>query len=100
MIIGRSRKSGALGQYGAQSPPPVGREPNSGTTFLGWLFQARRKAVVIGGAAQRWSSPWVVLGWVIPVASLWIPRRIVIDVWRASAPGRSSRRPTNAGIAT
>jgi hypothetical protein len=42
----------------------------------------------------------VVLGWVIPVASLWIPRRIVIDVWRASAPGRSSRRPTNAGIAT
>jgi hypothetical protein len=62
----------------------------AGTTFLLWLFQARRRAKVIGGAAQRWSTPWLVLGWVIPVVSLWIPRRIVIDIWKASEPDRRS----------
>ncbi|GLY78536.1 DUF4328 domain-containing protein [Actinoallomurus iriomotensis] len=60
----------------------------TGTIFLVFLLRARRNAEAVGGATQRWSIPWVVLGWVIPVMSLWVPRRIVIDVLKASEPGR------------
>jgi Domain of unknown function (DUF4328) len=65
----------------------------AGTTFLVWLFQARRNAEVIGGVRQRWGTPWLVLGWVVPVVNLWIPRRIMIDIWKASEPERPALRP-------
>lgn len=64
----------------------------AGTIFLAFLLRARHNAEAIGGAAQRWRTPWLVLSWVIPVMSLWVPRRIVIDIFKASEPDRLVRQ--------
>lgn len=55
--------------------------------FCVWLFQARRNAERIADRAHRWSRPWVIFGWVVPIVSLWVPKQIVDDVWSASAGG-------------
>ena len=39
------------------------------------------------GTAPALRRAWVYAGWIVPVANLWIPRGIVADIHRASAPG-------------
>ncbi|MEU8003985.1 DUF4328 domain-containing protein [Catellatospora sp. NPDC049111] len=53
--------------------------------FVVWLHQARRAAGRLGGALE-WAPGWAVGGWFIPVANLFIPYRVVRDVWRAGGP--------------
>ncbi|MEU5088435.1 DUF4328 domain-containing protein [Streptomyces sp. NPDC021356] len=55
-------------------------------TFLVWLLRARDNARALSGRQPRHALPWVYLGWVVPVANLWVPRGIVADIHRASAP--------------
>jgi hypothetical protein len=38
---------------------------------------------------------WVYLGWVVPIANLWIPRGIIADAHLASAPGERLPRSLN-----
>jgi hypothetical protein len=54
--------------------------------FVGWLFQVRRNAAIIDDTHHRWGMPWLVFGWVVPIAFLWIPRQIVGEIWETSAP--------------
>ncbi|MFE2066000.1 MULTISPECIES: DUF4328 domain-containing protein [unclassified Streptomyces] len=63
--------------------------------FLVWLGRVRGNARVISGQAPRYNGFWVLLGWVIPIANLWIPRGIVADVYRDSAPERRLPRAVN-----
>ncbi|MEV6762501.1 DUF4328 domain-containing protein [Streptomyces sp. NPDC051105] len=56
--------------------------------FLLWLGRVRDNARTLSGRAPRYSGIWVLLGWVIPIGNLWIPRGIVADVFRDSAPER------------
>ncbi|MGW1873333.1 DUF4328 domain-containing protein [Streptomyces sp. NPDC001975] len=56
--------------------------------FLMWLGRVRDNAWLLSGQAPRYSGIWVFLGWVIPLGNLWIPRGIVADVFRDSAPER------------
>ncbi|MFD3581980.1 DUF4328 domain-containing protein [Streptomyces sp. NPDC058683] len=56
--------------------------------FLMWLGRVRDNARVLSGRAPRYSGIWVPVGWVIPIGNLWIPRGIVADVFRDSAPER------------
>ncbi|MGW2960436.1 DUF4328 domain-containing protein [Streptomyces sp. NPDC001220] len=56
--------------------------------FLMWLGRVRDNARLLSGQAPRYSGIWVLVGWVIPLGNLWIPRRIVADVFRDSAPGQ------------
>lgn len=58
----------------------------AGPVFIAWLFRARGNAEVITPGPHRHPAPWLVLGWVVPVADLWVPRRVVLDVWRGSGP--------------
>ncbi|MFE0473323.1 DUF4328 domain-containing protein [Streptomyces sp. NPDC058947] len=60
--------------------------------FLFWLDRARENARALSGAAPRYGSFWLLLGWVVPVANLWIPRGVVADVHRSVFPER--RLPT------
>jgi hypothetical protein len=53
-----------------------------------WLWRVRANAEFMDAAPQRWGRPWVIIGWFVPILSLWMPRQIVADVWRATAPGR------------
>ncbi|MFE7302773.1 DUF4328 domain-containing protein [Streptomyces sp. NPDC057579] len=62
----------------------------AGIACLVWLWRARINSEQMGGAAaHRRARGWVVAGWTVPVANLWIPYQVVSDVWRASAPRRS-----------
>ncbi|WP_051745077.1 DUF4328 domain-containing protein [Streptomyces yerevanensis] len=63
--------------------------------FLLWLVRARDNARALSGERPRYSWPWIYLGWIVPVANLWVPRGIVADVHRASAPGEPLPRALN-----
>ncbi|MDT0389059.1 DUF4328 domain-containing protein [Streptomyces sp. DSM 41921] len=56
--------------------------------FLVWLDRVRDNARALSGAAPRHGSFWFLLGWVVPVANLWIPRGVVADVHRSVFPER------------
>lgn len=60
----------------------------SAVLFLMWLGRVRDNARLLSGRSPRYSGIWVLLGWVIPLGNLWIPRGIVADVFRDSSPGR------------
>jgi len=58
----------------------------TGVTFISWLYlaavNARRR-----GAAPRRPAGWAIAGWFVPVLSLWRPKQVLDDIWRASVPG-------------
>ncbi|MBO2452995.1 DUF4328 domain-containing protein [Actinomadura barringtoniae] len=58
-----------------------------GVAMVAWLFRVRANAVIAGGH-QRWGRPWIVLGWIVPIVNLWIPKQMVEDVWVAGRPQR------------
>ncbi|WP_329518526.1 DUF4328 domain-containing protein [Spirillospora sp. NBC_01491] len=60
-----------------------------------WLWRARANAVGIGGTPQQWGRPWMIIGWMVPILNFWVPRMIVADVWRASAPAGRRAWPVN-----
>lgn len=63
--------------------------------FLAWLVRARDNARALSGERPRYSWPWVYLGWIVPVVNLWVPRGIVADVYRTSAPDKPLPRALN-----
>lgn len=63
--------------------------------FLAWLWRVRGNSRTLSGQRPRYAGPWVYAGWIVPVANLWIPRGIVVDVHRASAPGERMPRAVN-----
>lgn len=54
--------------------------------FLCWFQRCRANAGILAPGAHRYSAGFAVGGWFIPVATWWIPRRVALDVWRASSP--------------
>ncbi|MEW2636028.1 DUF4328 domain-containing protein [Streptomyces sp. NPDC048389] len=52
--------------------------------FIIWFYRVRSNAGVFAYGLQRRGQGWAVGAWFIPVANLWIPRGIAVDVWRAS----------------
>ncbi|MFI2238196.1 DUF4328 domain-containing protein [Streptomyces chrestomyceticus] len=56
-------------------------------TFLIWLSRVRDNARALSGQSPRYARPWLYAGWIVPVANLWVPRGVVADIHRASAPG-------------
>ncbi|MGW0732191.1 DUF4328 domain-containing protein [Streptomyces sp. NPDC002851] len=55
-------------------------------TFLVWLWRVRDNARALSGQPPRYGWPWVYAGWIVPIINLWVPRSIVADAHRASAP--------------
>lgn len=64
-------------------------------TFLIWLSRVRDNARALSGQPPRYAWPWVYAGWIVPIANLWVPRGIVADIHRASAPGERLPRSVN-----
>ncbi|MGW4561839.1 DUF4328 domain-containing protein [Streptomyces sp. NPDC004561] len=66
--------------------------------YLCWLWRVRANAEVFRPDGHRMGRGWTIGGWFCPVVNLWFPRRIVVDVWDASAPWgmRAGRAPVNA----
>lgn len=54
--------------------------------FVVWLWRVRVNAEVFAPNGHSKARGWVIGGWVVPIVSLWYPRRVVLDVWDASRP--------------
>ena len=54
--------------------------------FIAWLHRAYRNLPSLGASDRRFGEGWVVGAWFVPFLSLWRPKQIVNDVWRASDP--------------
>lgn len=55
--------------------------------FLTWFSHCRRNAQALSPDSVTGSGARAVAAWLIPVVNLWVPRRLVLDVRRASSPG-------------
>ncbi|MFD7641686.1 DUF4328 domain-containing protein [Kitasatospora sp. NPDC059795] len=54
--------------------------------FLVWFRRCRLNAELLAPGTHRYSLGWAVGAWFTPVALLWIPRTVTLDIWRASSP--------------
>ena len=54
--------------------------------FIVWLHRARRNLEALGIHGLRWSPGWAIGGWFVPILSLWRPKQVMNEVWRASDP--------------
>lgn len=49
-----------------------------------WLYRHHKRLSTIAGPDMKYSHGWTIGGWFIPIGNLWIPKRIVDDLWRRS----------------
>ncbi len=54
---------------------------------IGWLFRMRDMAEVVWRQGQRRHWVWMVVGWWVPLANIFVPKMIVNDLWAATEPG-------------
>nr|WP_237500063.1 DUF4328 domain-containing protein [Streptomyces sp. SID8379] len=57
----------------------------SAVGFIAWFLRVRDNAHVFVPSGQSKARAWVIFGFVVPIVSLWFPRRIALDTWHASA---------------
>ncbi|NBO25552.1 MAG: DUF4328 domain-containing protein [Actinobacteria bacterium] len=48
-----------------------------------WLKQLHLKATAINPSAMSLKLPWVFWSWIVPVVSLWFPKRVIEDLLKA-----------------
>ena len=58
----------------------------TGIAFVSWVWVATANARN-AGARVRHAPGWALGGWLVPFLSLWRPKQMIDDLWRASAPG-------------
>lgn len=63
--------------------------------FLGWLGRVQENARLLSAEPPRYGGFLLYAGWIIPIVNLWVPRGIVADAHRASAPGARLPRVVN-----
>lgn len=64
----------------------------AGIGFLTWLFRARANAYAISpGVLHTYAAVFMVLGWILPVVNLFVPKGIIDDIWATSQPGGQPR---------
>jgi hypothetical protein len=54
--------------------------------LIGWTRRAYRNLPALDVSGLLLHRRWAVLGWLIPVVNLFVPKRILDDTWRASDP--------------
>lgn len=54
--------------------------------FVVWFYLMRRDLGVLAPDAFRNGRGWAIGGWLIPLANLWMPYRVAVDMWGAAAP--------------
>ncbi|MFI6939434.1 DUF4328 domain-containing protein [Streptomyces sp. NPDC050418] len=54
--------------------------------FLVWFWRVRGNAEVFGPEFQSMARGWTIGSWFVPIANLWLPRRVASDIWGASEP--------------
>jgi hypothetical protein len=66
--------------------------------FIFWFHRAYRNVEAVAGPFGRnHGTGWAIGGWFVPILSLWRPKQIANDIWRASAPEGASERQREPG---
>jgi hypothetical protein len=60
--------------------------------FLVWLVRSRRNAEAMSPDAPLPTAGWTVGAWFVPVANLFVPRRFLLEVGRASSATWTNKR--------
>jgi hypothetical protein len=60
----------------------------TGLLFLIWLWRAHAQTT----GPRRHGRGWVVAGWLLPIANLWVPPRMVHEIWVGSGRFRMDER--------
>ncbi|WP_165956348.1 DUF4328 domain-containing protein [Streptomyces hainanensis] len=58
----------------------------TGIVFIVWFYRIRVNAELFDPTGQRLSRGWAIGAWFTPVVSLWFPKQMANDIWRASTP--------------
>ncbi|MET9954588.1 DUF4328 domain-containing protein [Streptomyces sp. NPDC006339] len=58
----------------------------TGIVFIVWFHRLRQNAGVWAPDVPSRGPGWAIGGWFVPIANLWIPRGIAVEIWRASRP--------------
>lgn len=73
----------------------------TGVVFLVWFHRVRVNAGVLAPDGHRGGVGWAIFSWIIPIANVWIPRGVAVDIWHASTPrqtGTPGRGPNHRVI--
>ncbi|MGC0327659.1 hypothetical protein RKD23_000649 [Streptomyces sp. SAI-170] len=62
--------------------------------FLAWFSVMRRSIGRLTPDGFRRGPGWAIGAWFIPVACLWMPYRIAVDMWAAASPLPTDGKPT------
>ncbi|GAB3671059.1 hypothetical protein GCM10027589_39860 [Actinocorallia lasiicapitis] len=60
----------------------------TGALFVAWLWRAHEQAT----GPLRHRRIWTLAAWAVPIGNLWIPPRLIHDIWTASARYRMAER--------
>jgi hypothetical protein len=60
--------------------------------FVVWLDNMRALANEICPEGQRRHRAWLLFGWFLPVAQLFVPKMFINDLWAAAQPAQRRRR--------
>jgi hypothetical protein len=58
--------------------------------FIVWMWRGVKNNEALGRIRPRYTSGWSIGGWFIPIGNLWIPVRIMQDLWEGSDPAVSN----------
>ncbi|WP_433859194.1 DUF4328 domain-containing protein [Streptomyces kronopolitis] len=78
--------------YGASGIVQFVATVATAAVFVVWFHRTRVNAEVFAPDYHTKKRAWAIWGWFVPVANLWFPRRVAIDIWNASADARSRSR--------
>ncbi|MFZ0325000.1 MAG: DUF4328 domain-containing protein [Actinomycetes bacterium] len=65
----------------------------AGVLFLLWVRLARETVTELSSVPQRWSPTLSVVGWLIPLAGLYIGWQVLQDLWHGSEPTTEDDAP-------
>ncbi|MFI0357959.1 DUF4328 domain-containing protein [Actinomadura sp. 9N407] len=68
----------------------------TGVLYLAWLWRAYGQS----RGPHRHRRVWALAGWFCPLVNLWVPPRVVYDVWVSSGRFRTAERHSIAVIVT
>jgi len=61
-----------------------------GILFLFWAYMAHRNLDLLGRRELKHEPTSTIAWWLVPVANLWMPCRVLCEIWKASNPDAAS----------
>jgi Domain of unknown function (DUF4328) len=71
----------------------------TGVVFIIWFHRAYQQVRALGGE-MRYSDGWAIGSWFIPIANLWIPKKLANDIWWGSGPPEERSWPAYPALLT